>query len=178
MSSTTTADPITDAPSAPSLALTASDRLAAAEKIVKKDMYWSMGVGAVPVPIVDLVGIGAFQVRMLKRLSDLYGVKFSEHLAKNAVAALIGTIGARALTAATVSSLIKTLPFAGALVGGVLAMPAIAGATTYAMGRLFIRHFEAGGTFEDLNLAKAKSFFTSQFREGQKKVATEAAPAS
>lgn len=154
-----------------------SERLAAAERIVKQNVYWSMGCGAVPVPVVDLVGIGGLQIRMLKQLSDLYGVKFSDHLARNIVAALIGTLGARALTVATVGSFIKTLPFAGALIGGIVAMPVIAGASTYAIGRVFVRHFELGGTFEDLNFARAKAYFSSQFRSGQK-VAQTAPPPS
>jgi uncharacterized protein (DUF697 family) len=120
--------------------------------------------------------VGGFQLRMLKQLSELYGVKFSEHLAKNIIAALVGSIGARALTVATVGSLIKTLPFAGALIGGVLAMPLIAGASTYAVGRVFVRHFELGGTFEDLNISRARAYFSKEYREGRR-VAAEPVPA-
>jgi uncharacterized protein (DUF697 family) len=172
----TTEPPATAAGASPTEP-SASERLALAERIVKQNVYWSMGCGAVPAPVVDLVGVGGFQLRMLKQLSDLYGVRFSEHLAKNIIAALVGSIGARALTVATVGSLIKTLPFAGALIGGVLAMPLIAGASTYAVGRVFVRHFELGGTFEDLNLSRARAYFGSQYREGRR-MAAEPAPAS
>lgn len=148
------------------------DRLAAAEKIVKNNMYWSMGVGTVPVPIVDIVGVGAFQIRMIKDLSHIYNVTFCEHAAKNIVAALVGSLGARALTVVAVGSMIKTLPGVGAFLGGVLCMPLIAGAATYAVGRVFVRHFESGGTLLDLNAEKAKAYFASKFQEG-KRVASE-----
>jgi uncharacterized protein (DUF697 family) len=171
------AAPATKELSSATVELTADDRLAQANKIVKNNMYWSMGVGAVPVPLIDLVGIGGFQIRMIKELSDLYAVKFSEHAAKNVIGALIGSIGARALTAATVGSMIKTLPMAGALIGGVLCMPVIAGAATYGVGKVFIRHFESGGTFLDLNPEKAKAYFAAQFQEG-KKLAVEPKRAS
>ncbi|MHB8522430.1 MAG: YcjF family protein [Limisphaerales bacterium] len=150
--------------------VSADDRLSQADKIVKNNMYWSMGVGAVPVPLVDLVGIAGFQIRMIKELSHLYGVRFSEHTAKNIVSALIGSIGARALTVITVGSMIKTLPMAGAFIGGVLCMPAIAGGTTYAVGKVFIRHYESGGTLLDLNTDKAKAYFSAKFQEGKKLV--------
>jgi uncharacterized protein (DUF697 family) len=152
--------------------LTGDERLAAAEKIVRNNMYWSMGLGSVPVPIIDLIGVGGFQIRMIKDLSHLYGVKFSEHAAKNIITALIGSIGARALTVVTVGSLIKSVPGIGAVVGGIMAMPLIAGAATYAVGRCFVKHFEGGGTFLDFNTEKAKSYFSSQFSDG-KKLATE-----
>ena len=156
--------------------LSPEERLAAAEKIVRKNVYWTAGVGCVPVPIVDLVGIAAFQAAMIKQLSTLYGVKFSDHLAKNLVTALLGTLSARVITAGIVGSIFKFIPGIGAVIGGLLAVPAVAGAVTYAIGRVFIKHFEDGGTLLNLDVEKTKNFFQSQYKVGQK-VAT-AAPAS
>lgn len=155
-----------------SIPLSAEDRRSQAECIIKRYTYWSMGAGAVPVPLVDLVGVGGAQLKMICELSKIYGVKFSEHAAQNIVSALIGTLGARVITAGIVSSMIKTLPFAGALIGGVVAMPAIAGATTFAVGRVFVEHFEAGGTLLNFSVEKMKGLFNKCFKQG-KKVATE-----
>jgi uncharacterized protein (DUF697 family) len=171
---TTTAEPTstitTDVPASDLADLSPEARLQHAEKIVKRDMYWSMGVGSVPVPIIDLLGVGGFQLRMIKDLSHLYGVKFSEHAARNIISALVGSVGARVLTVATVGSVIKSLPGVGAFISGVLAMPLISGAATYALGRVFVQHFESGGTFLDFSTEKVKERFATHFQEGKKVV--------
>jgi len=148
--------------------LTAEQRLAAAEKIVKKNTYCAAGIGCVPLPFVDLVGIGGFQAMMIKELSNLYGVKFHDHLVRNLVTALLGTLSARTITAGIVGSAFKFIPGIGAVIGSLLAVPAVAGAVTYAIGRVFIKHFEEGGTLLDLNVEKSKAFFQSQYKLGQK----------
>jgi hypothetical protein len=47
-------------------------------------------------------------------------------------------------------------------------MPVISGASTYAIYKVFIQHFESGGTFLDLDPAKVKSYFAEQFTKGKK----------
>jgi uncharacterized protein (DUF697 family) len=151
--------------------LTAEQRLAAAEKIVKKNTYCAAGIGCVPIPLVDLVGIGGFQAVMIKELSSLYGVKFNDHLVRNLVSALIGTLSVRTITAGIVGSAFKFIPGIGAVIGSLLAVPAVAGAVTYAIGRVFIKHFEEGGTLLDLNVEKSKAFFQAQYKLGEKAAA-------
>jgi lipoate-protein ligase A len=51
-------------------------------------------------------------------------------------------------------------------------MSAIGGAATYAIGRVFIQHFESGGTFLDFNPEKVREYFKEQFERG-KGVASE-----
>jgi uncharacterized protein (DUF697 family) len=76
-----------------------------------------------------------------------------------------------------VGSMFKVLPGFGAVVGGLLAFPAISGAVTYALGKVFVKHFEEGGTLLDLNVEKMREFFASQYQLGRKVVA-EPAPAA
>jgi uncharacterized protein (DUF697 family) len=154
--------------------LSSEQRLAAAEKIVRKNVYCAAGIGCVPVPLIDLVGIGAFQAVMIKQLSAVYGVKFNEHLVRNTVTALVGTIGTRAITAGVVGSIFKILPGIGGIIGGLLAVPAIAGGVTYGIGKVFIKHFEEGGTILDLDVEKTKTFFQSQYKVGTKVATTPA----
>jgi len=52
----------------------------------------------------------------------------------------------------------------------ILAIPAFSGAATYAIGKVFIRHFESGGTFLDLDTAKVKAYFSEQYDKGKKLV--------
>jgi hypothetical protein len=46
-------------------------------------------------------------------------------------------------------------------------MPVFAGAATYAIGKVFIQHFEAGGTLLDFEPAKVREHFRQQFEKGR-----------
>ena len=46
-------------------------------------------------------------------------------------------------------------------------MPVFAGASTYAIGKVFIQHFESGGTFLDFEPAKVRAYFSQQFDKGR-----------
>jgi len=41
-------------------------------------------------------------------------------------------------------------------IGGMLAMPAWGAAVTYGIGRVFIQHFELGGTIDNMDVAHAQ----------------------
>jgi hypothetical protein len=50
-------------------------------------------------------------------------------------------------------------------------MPTLAGASTYAVGRVFIQHFECGGTILSFDPEKVRAHFEKEFEEGKKVVA-------
>ncbi len=50
-------------------------------------------------------------------------------------------------------------------------MPATAGSMTYAVGRVFLQHFESGGTFLNFNPEEVKEHYARLFEEGKKVVA-------
>jgi uncharacterized protein (DUF697 family) len=58
------------------------------------------------------------------------------------------------------------IPVAGTIIGGV-SVPLLAGATTFAVGRVFIQHFETGGTFLDFDVDKMKNYFQQEFEKGK-----------
>jgi uncharacterized protein (DUF697 family) len=142
-----------------------------ARKSVKNYMWWSMGAGLIPVPFVDLVAVSGVQLRMIAGLSKIYGVEFHENRGKSIIAALIGYIVPNTLSFGSVGSLIKAIPVVGQLAGAP-SMVLFCGASTYALGRVFIQHFESGGTFLTFDPAKVKEYFQKEFEEG-KKVAEE-----
>ena len=43
----------------------------------------NQGGGLVPIPIVDIAAVGGVQLQMLRRLSEIYGVPFSDNLGKS-----------------------------------------------------------------------------------------------
>jgi hypothetical protein len=46
-------------------------------------------------------------------------------------------------------------------------MSIIGGASTYALGKVFIQHFESGGTFLDFDPEKVKEHFATLYKEGE-----------
>ncbi len=139
--------------------------------LVKKYMWWSMGAGLIPVPFVDLAAVSGVQLKMLSDLSKLYEIKFSENKGKSIVSALLGSIVPNSFAYGGVGSVLKMIPLIGSVVGGV-SMSLFSGAATYAIGKVFIQHFEAGGTFLDFDPIKVKEYFYSKFEEG-KEIAKE-----
>ncbi len=143
---------------------TEQDRTKDAEGIVKTSMYCAAGLGIVPVPVFDLIGITGIQIDMLRRLSNLYNVPFMESKGKNILGSLIGG-GFSYSMAPVLASLTKFIPLVGTTLG-VVSMPITAGATTYAVGKVFIQHFESGGTFLTFDPEAVKEFYSTKLKEG------------
>ncbi len=136
------------------------------EALVKKHVLWSIGCGLIPLPLVDLAAITGTQIHLVSKMSAAYGVPFSEHRVKNIITPLIASVGVVPVGASLISSLVKSVPVFGTLVG-VASMPVVAGATTYAIGKVFISHFEAGGTLLDFNPEAMKAYYAEMFKEGK-----------
>src|SRR5216684_4082550 len=62
------------------------DRRARAVVVVKRLSLWSCAAGLIPIPLVDLAAVGGVQVEMLRRISKIYGVPFSENSGKVLIA--------------------------------------------------------------------------------------------
>ena len=151
------------------------------EKISKNHILASMGLGLIPIPLVDMVALTGVQLNMIRKIADEYNVPFKQERGKSIISALIGGLFSLQV-GITLSSAIKCVPVIGQTVGTVT-MPIISGASTYAIYKVFAQHFEAGGTILDLDPAKVKSFFSEQFTQGKKAAANlkadeEAEPAA
>ncbi|MCP4352176.1 MAG: DUF697 domain-containing protein [Desulfobacterales bacterium] len=137
-----------------------------ADKTVRNHVIGSMGVGLIPVPVVDLVALTGVQLNMLRKLAKSYNVPFSKDKVKNILASLIG--GTVPVTfSSTLASLVKSIPIVGQTTGA-LSMPILAGATTYAVGKVFTQHFASGGTFLNFNPEEVKEYYAQMFKEGEK----------
>jgi uncharacterized protein (DUF697 family) len=146
-------------------------RVARAMEIVKRNMLWSAAAGVVPIPMLELVAITGIEVKLVKELADHYGVSFRRDLAKTAVLSLVGSLGSVALGKMIALSSMRAIPFLGQLVAAV-SVPGMAAAITYAIGRVFVSHFEAGGTLLDFDPAETREFFRTEFANGVKQAAT------
>lgn len=142
-------------------------------KIVYKNMYWAMGLSLVPVPFFDLVGVAAFQAKAIKEIAHEYDVTFSHDLARNLVATLISGLGASSVGVFLASSMAKLIPGIGTAIG-MAGTPVAAAALTYAIGKVFIAHFETGGTLLTFDPDKMREYFKEELKEGSKVASTMA----
>ncbi len=141
-----------------------SDKREQADAMIKKHVLFSMGGGLIPIPLVDIAAVTAFQVSMLEQLADIYGIVYNRSIGKSFIAALTGSTVAK-----LGASLIKAIPGVGSFIGGV-AMSAMSGASTYAVGQVAIIQFESEGTLEDIDLDEAKEAYDVAFEEGKEVV--------
>ncbi len=114
-----------------------------ASQLVNRLSLLSGAAGLIPVPLVDVAAVGGVQLQMLRRLSEIYGIPFSDNMGKSIIASLAGSvIPASTATATTmgVASLVKSVPGVGTVVGA-LTMPAFSAGSTYIIGKVFIQHF-------------------------------------
>src|ERR1700690_2936380 len=131
-------------------------RRAMAMKLVERFSLWSGAAGLIPVPFVDLAAVGGVQIQMLRRISQIYDVPFTENRGKSIIAGLAGSM-IPASSAMGAASLIKRLPLIGGLISGI-AMPALSDGAPYAIGLAFIEHFASGGTLLDVRARDHSEF--------------------
>jgi uncharacterized protein (DUF697 family) len=114
-----------------------------------------------------LVAITGIEIKLVKELADLYGVSFRKDLAKTAVLSLVGSLGSVALGKMIALSSMRAIPLLGPLVAAV-SVPGVAAGVTYAIGRVFVSHFESGGTLLNFDPAQMRDYFRSEFASGVK----------
>jgi uncharacterized protein (DUF697 family) len=118
------------------------DRRRAAEKIVDRYKVYAALGGLVPMPAINLAGLTAINMRMVKALCDLYELPFESNQTRSIIMGLIGGSVPTGLGLATASVVALVLP-AGAFVG-LVASSASAAVMTRGIGLIFIEYFENG----------------------------------
>ncbi len=139
------------------------NRLENSDKIIRNHIVWSMGAGLIPVPIADFFAVSAIQLDMVRQMCKLYDVDFKETEGKAVISSMtssgLARLGARAA--------IKFIPGIGTVMGGVT-MAVMSGASTYALGEVFKKHFETGGTFLDFDTERLSKMYREKFEKGKK----------
>ncbi len=139
-------------------------RLSEAQNIVETNVIVSMASGLIPVPLFDMISLTNIQFHMIQTLAEHYEIP-ADNINKSLITSLI-TGSLPVISMLGLGSFIKSIPGIGSLAGsGSVAI--ISGAIGYAVGQVFIRHFEQGGTLEDFNPASAKEYFSEQFTAGK-----------
>jgi uncharacterized protein (DUF697 family) len=137
----------------------------AAESTIKNYVIGAVSVSIVPIPLVDVAAVTALQLRMIQKLSQLYKRPFSEEVVRSLIAALGGSIVG--YSAGMVGmSMVRIVPVFGWMLS-LVSIPVMAGASTYAIGKVFVKHYEEGGTILDLNTEKLKAYYREQYEKGK-----------
>ena len=131
------------------------------QEIIKNHVMWAMGAGAVPLPIIDVAAVTAVQLDMLRQLCAIYEVNYLESSGKSLISAIAGSTLAK-----IGASFLKGIPVIGTFLGGI-SMAAMSGASTYAMGQVFIRHFEGGGSVFNFDMNWGKQQYEQEYEKGK-----------
>jgi uncharacterized protein (DUF697 family) len=141
-------------------AATSEPRHETAAKLVDRFAVWSGVAGLIPLPFVDVLAVGGLQLQMLRRLSQIYDVQFSENRGKALIASLAGTM-IPVTSGMGAASALKGVPLLG-MIASAFVMPVLSAGATYAIGKAFVQHFESGGTLLDFNPPDYKEFIKAQ----------------
>jgi uncharacterized protein (DUF697 family) len=118
----------------------AARRRALARRIVDRHKNYAAVGGLVPLPAANIAGVTAVNLRMVKQLSELYGVPFHRDRTRSLIIALIAGAVPTGVGLAASSTLMWIVP--GGLVWGLGAAALTAGALTRGIGLVFVDSFE------------------------------------
>lgn len=153
--------PAEGAPGSATATVADDERYEAASKLVDRFSLWSGAAGLIPVPLVDIVAVGGVQLEMLRRLSEIYNVPFSDNRGKSFIASIAGSVIPASTAAGGVTSALKAIPGLGTVIAA-FTMPAFSACATYVIGKVFIQHFASGGTLLDFNPPDYREFIKAQ----------------
>lgn len=121
----------------------------AAQGIVKTHMASGGAMAFIPIPVFDFASLAGTQLSLVRRLAQHYEVDFDETTAKAVLVSLFSGV-IPLVTVVGLSSMVKIIPGIGS-VGGGIGMSVLSGGLVYAVGQVFIKHFEQGGTLQDFD---------------------------
>ena len=124
----------------------AARRRALAHKIVSRHKNYAAAGGLVPLPVINIAGVTAINLRMVKQLSELYQVPFERDRTRSLIVGLIGGAVPTGVGTATSSIMMWVMP--GGVLLGLGAAALTAGALTRGIGLVFIESFERGAQTE------------------------------
>lgn len=145
------------------------ERLANAQAIVRRNVFWALGAGVLPTPLLDVAAVTGVELKQIKQLSDLYGLQFSSDIAKKIIYSLLGAVGVVGVGTLLGASFAKFIPALGTTLG-MVSVPVLTGAFTHAMGQVLIMHFEAGGTLLNFDSTAMRNYFKQEFEKAKETV--------
>jgi len=138
---------------------------ARAGQSIKHHRLAAAAAGALPTPWVGWAALAGVQLNLLRCLANIYGVEFSAQIGKSAIGALVGSD----LSIGVALGLAKALPGPG-LITSMASGGLLGAASTYALGKVFVQHFESGNTFLTFDPEKVRAYYARQYEQGKEDV--------
>ncbi len=135
-------------------------RRQAADRVIRDATMIAAGIGAEPVPIVDVPLLLGHQLRLVLRIAAIYGESFSIRHARELISTIAGGVGIRLLG----EQAAKFLPGPGWLVAA-----GFASGGTFAIGKAAEAYFESG---KQLQPQQLKAIYKRLRRERQENAST------
>jgi uncharacterized protein (DUF697 family) len=163
-------DTATEAPDAPAtgraLAVIESPSLEderrhrAALGILSYYRKWTIAAAAAPIPLADAALVSGVQLRMVSRLARLYRVPFERVRVASLLSALFGGWTPYTIATGVAGAAARMAPGVGTVIG-VATSIGTSTLATETIGKIFIQHFEEGGTFLDFEPKKYRDALAS-----------------
>lgn len=135
------------------------------DKLIRGSVYGAMGAGIVPLHWFQFASVAAVQLNLIRQLSNVYGVEFKEGIAKKIIASVVSS-GVSTVAAPLLRVAVSGIPLVG-LPLAVGMQPMTNGFATYAVGRMFVTHFERGGNFVKVNMDEMKKDFSEAYQHSR-----------
>ena len=143
-----------------------------AENAVAVAVAATAATGAIPIPFADAPLLIGEQVTLMATICGIYGINVKKDGLKMLAATVIGAGGAAIVGKTVATNLLKLIPGAGSVAGGVISA-GTAGVVTLAMGKAFIevcKMVKLGKlSEEDITSSKGISIMKEQFKNQVKK---------
>lgn len=123
--------------------------------IVKRYAYYSSGVGLLPIPFAEVLTVNAVQYAMIRKLASCYDLSFKGQWVKSLISSLLSGVVSASIIYGPVTNALTVMTGFGWFMRAGVAL-SVSGAVTMALGKLFIDHFERGGTLFDLDVEQTK----------------------
>jgi uncharacterized protein (DUF697 family) len=159
------------APEGVAEALTAAQQIDTARKARQAQGYiaaaatTAAGAAFIPIPFSDAATLVPIQLGMMAKIAQLYGIKFD----RAALLAIASTTAATSAGRATFAGLLKMVPGAGSVAGGMVGA-GVASSFTYAMGQAWLTvcqrvvRGKLGGVGKALDNEVIRDAFVDEFK--------------
>ena len=138
-----------------------------AAETISTAVKWSAACAAIPLPYVDLLGLACIQVKMVRDLATVFGVDPNHQTLQGVISALLGTMAAKTISTTFIGSSLKVIPGGGTIIGSA-GVAAFGAASTYAIGKVFVRHFEGGGTISSFSAEAVQNDLKEELSSAKK----------
>lgn len=137
-----------------------------ANTTILNSSQWAAAAGFIAIPGVNTITISGVQLRMLYSLCKIYKVPFKKEAVLAVVGAALGGSITTSVAFSTTSFGLSKIPYVGS-VFSLVTQPILSYATTYALGALFIKHFENNGNLLNFKLDSTQAIFDEQFEKAK-----------